>query len=320
MTEPASPQPPLVSVVIPAFNHEPYIEDAIRSVLDQTYPRVEIVVVDDGSTDRTAEIADRLSREHGFTFVRNPANLGLNPTLMKGFGLARGDYLSVLASDDMIMPHKIEREVAHILLLGLDGVYANGVKLWDDGTTEPIDLDHVADKFAAGTMLDHVYCDDTSAPLFQSGLFARGPIVDLFPYRTRFKSDDWILLIKLLESYRIGFINEPVFFYRQHENNSYRKYWTMLPIRMEVVTQATPPRLRRRALANLFFSHAQSLYVGGERSMAARFLLASLAMVPSPANLARILASAARPLLRKLSPGGRRRPSPPVPAQGEGHG
>jgi alpha-1,3-rhamnosyltransferase len=297
-------QLPLASVVMPAFNHEAYVEDAIRSVLAQSYPRVELVVVDDGSTDRTAEIADRLAREHGFVFVRNEQNIGLNPTLMKGFTIARGEYVSMLASDDMIMPHKIAREVDFILSNGLDGTYANGVKLWDDGRTEPIDLDHIERRFKEGTLLDYVYCDDTSAPLFQSGLFSKRAILELFPYRARFKSDDWILLIKFLEEYKIGFLNEPLFYYRQHENNSFRRYWTMLPIRLDVVAHATPERLRGRALANLFLSQAQNLYVAGERGMALKFLLASLAFAPAKAP--HTLAVAARPFVRKLF--GRRAP------------
>src|SRR5438270_10375032 len=96
----ANTGPPLVSVLLPSFNHEAYVEQAIRSVLEQSYPAVELVVIDDCSSDRTGEVAAELARAHGFTFAANPANLGLNATLEKALALSHGEYVSVLASDD----------------------------------------------------------------------------------------------------------------------------------------------------------------------------------------------------------------------------
>jgi alpha-1,3-rhamnosyltransferase len=314
----ALPETPLVSVVMPAFNHEAYVGEAIASVLAQTYPRVELIVVDDGSTDKTAEVIENISLNHEFTFLKNERNVGLNPTLMTGLSLARGEYVSVLASDDKLMPHKIARQIEHIRAEKLDGVYANGVKFWNDGTTEPIDLGHIARKAASGHLLEHLYCDDTSAPLLQSGLFSRPAMLELFPYRMRFKSDDWIILIKLFEKFRMGFINEPLFLYRQHENNSFRRYWDMLPVRLEVIVHATPPHLRARALANLFLSQAQHLYLAGERGMAVRFLLSSLGMQPTPAHWTRVLWAATRPAFRVLARGKRARlRHPPSTAEEE---
>jgi alpha-1,3-rhamnosyltransferase len=312
---------PLVSVIIPTYNHEAYVEAAVRSVLAQTYPNVELIVVDDASGDRTPEIVEALSREHGFTFVRNAANMGVNGTAMRAWELSKGAYLGGLASDDMIVPDKIERQVAHLRKTGADGVFATGYKLADDGSAEPMNMNRVATMFRTGSILDHVYCNDTSVPLFQSGLFRREALMELFPYRYKFKSDDWIILIKLLENYRIEFLNEPLFYYRVHEQNSYKRYWATFPMRMEVIANATPERLRGRATANLLLSQAQYLFFDRKRALALRFLVASLTMDPSPARLARLLAAGLKGLGRRgrrkaaslLADRGKR---PPGPAAG----
>ena len=297
---------PTVSVVIPAFNHELYVEESVRSVLDQTYPNVELIVVDDASTDRTPEILQRLADEHGFTFVQNEENKHLNATLERGLMLASGDYVSVLASDDAILPHKIERQVAYLKFSGKDGVYANGRYLLKDGTQAPIDLNDVAVSFEKGTILRFVYTQDTQAPLLQSALIRRETMLSLWPIRTQFKSDDWVTLIKLLESYDIGFINEPLFLYRQHPANAHRDYLATFPMRMDVIERAVPKAFRRKAVANLLSSQASYLRKDGKLGEAAMLALKSIYMNPSPMRLSRHikrrLRAAARKAQRLLAP------------------
>ena len=105
-------QYPLVSVVIPSYNHERYIERAIRSVLFQTYPNIELVVVDDGSTDNSWPIIQSV-RERApkpFTIYSKP-NSGLAHTLNFGIRRTAGEFIALLASDDQYLPEKIERQV-----------------------------------------------------------------------------------------------------------------------------------------------------------------------------------------------------------------
>jgi len=292
---------PLASVIMPAFNHERYVEAAIRSVLDQSYANVELIVVDDCSSDSTPEIVQRLSDEHGFTFVRNETNKTLNPTLERGLSLSTGDYVSILASDDVILPHKIEKQVDYLQSTGRDGVYANGIYLLPDGSRAPIDLGRVARRFADGSILRHVYTQDTQAPLLQSALIRREALLELWPIRERFKSDDWVTLIKLLERYAIGFIDEPVFLYRQHEANSFRDYRSTFPMRLEVIERAIPDEYRAEALANLLSSQAHYLRTDGEYAEAARLMLRSVALNPSPSRLIRHLANRAGAAARKIA-------------------
>ncbi|HEX8272058.1 MAG TPA: glycosyltransferase family A protein [Longimicrobiaceae bacterium] len=105
-------KPPLVSVVIPAYNHAPYVERSIRSVLDQTYGSIELIVVDDGSTDDTWDVIQRVHAASGGSFMiyRKP-NGGVSSTLNFGIRRSSGVYVAVLASDDYFALEKIERQV-----------------------------------------------------------------------------------------------------------------------------------------------------------------------------------------------------------------
>jgi glycosyltransferase involved in cell wall biosynthesis len=98
---------PLVSVVIPVFNQERFLAEAIESVLTQTYPSIETVVVDDGSTDGTAAIA----RGYGSRIVYlRQDNAGAAAALNRGIQRASGDLVGWLSSDDVYLPTKIERQ------------------------------------------------------------------------------------------------------------------------------------------------------------------------------------------------------------------
>ncbi|OYZ47615.1 MAG: hypothetical protein B7Y13_09695, partial [Sulfurovum sp. 24-42-9] len=99
---------PLVSVIMPSYNHEKYIEEAIRSVWEQTYSNVELIVLDDGSKDSSAEIIKRLEKISPIPMkVVLKENEGLCRTLNVGLELTKGKYICPLASDDKFLKNKI---------------------------------------------------------------------------------------------------------------------------------------------------------------------------------------------------------------------
>lgn len=105
------PSTPLVSVITPAFNAEATLEDAVRSALASSYAKIELIVVDDGSTDRTAEIArDLASEDQRVKLVQRP-NGGLAAALNSGFAASSGDYVARLDADDLWHPAKLERQM-----------------------------------------------------------------------------------------------------------------------------------------------------------------------------------------------------------------
>ena len=95
----------MVSILIPTHNREEFLAEAIESVLAQDYPALELLVLDDGSTDGTPEIAERYARSHpsAFRWTRHE-NMGQARTLNRGFELARGELLGYLSDDDALVP------------------------------------------------------------------------------------------------------------------------------------------------------------------------------------------------------------------------
>lgn len=100
----------MVTVIVASYNHEPYVSQAIESVGAQTYPNIEIIVIDDGSRDRSIQIINGLTEKHRLIVIARE-NRGLARTLNEGLALARGRYISLLASDDYYFPHRIEKAV-----------------------------------------------------------------------------------------------------------------------------------------------------------------------------------------------------------------
>ena len=104
--------PCLVSILIPSLNHARFVDQSIASAVAQTYPRLELIVVDDGSDDDSIEVIEGALREWGSRFERcvfvAQRHRGLPATLNRAARLARGDFVSILDSDDVFLPHKIE--------------------------------------------------------------------------------------------------------------------------------------------------------------------------------------------------------------------
>lgn len=111
-----------VSVIIPCYNAERWIGEAIESCLAQTYRPIEIIVVDDGSTDDSIKIVKQYGEK--VTLETGP-NLGGNHARNRGFELSSGDYIQYLDADDFILPEKIERQIRVLEETGADVVYGD---------------------------------------------------------------------------------------------------------------------------------------------------------------------------------------------------
>ncbi|MFC1630193.1 glycosyltransferase [Patescibacteria group bacterium] len=114
-----------VSIVLPTYNGERYIKESIRSCLDQTYNNLELIVVDDASSDRTSQIIDSFSDKR-ITYIKNKRNKGLPEALNRGFAVSSGEYLT-WQSDDNIFDLKAISTMVGTLEKnqGIDFVYAS---------------------------------------------------------------------------------------------------------------------------------------------------------------------------------------------------
>lgn len=107
--------PGKVSALITTYNHRAFIEEAVNSVLAQTYPNIEIVITDDCSTDGAQDIIRRLAREHPRIIpVLSDRNTGIAANVNRGLARCDGEFLTYLGGDDLMYPAKIEKQVAYM--------------------------------------------------------------------------------------------------------------------------------------------------------------------------------------------------------------
>lgn len=110
---------PMVSVICLCYNHEEFIVEAIQSVLNQTYPSIQLIVVDDGSRDRSVEVIKGCLASHPVVeFLPLQDNLGNCKAFNRGFRLSTGQFIIDLAGDDVLMPDRIEKGVKALTVAG----------------------------------------------------------------------------------------------------------------------------------------------------------------------------------------------------------
>ncbi len=269
-----------VSVIVPSYNHSSYICDAVDSIINQDYEGlVEIIVVDDFSSDDTLNVLKKfdnlVSINRAFRLIEKNKNYGINHSIEQGLRLASGDFAQIVASDDVLCEEKIKTQVAFLEVNGHDCVYSRGFFYYEDGATQEFFLPDFKKSYEKGEGFSFVSQQDWGAPLAQSALFRSEILNELVEVRQRFKSDDWAMLIVLFRDYNVGYIDKPLFLYRQHSANSYKNYDYTFPMRVEVISRLVDEKFKARAYSNIFLSQAQYLACDGKKVAAAKFLLCS---------------------------------------------
>jgi glycosyltransferase involved in cell wall biosynthesis len=109
---------PLVTIILTAYNHQNYIEECLASVLKQSYHNIELIVIDNASTDNTRAVTELFKETSAdFQLIRNSSNKGLCTAFNQGLALAKGKYLIDLSGDDVLLPERVKNQVAAFELL-----------------------------------------------------------------------------------------------------------------------------------------------------------------------------------------------------------
>ncbi len=113
---------PLVTICMSSFNYSKYIQEALNSLLTQTYPFIELIIIDDYSADNSVSIINEWIKSNNINckFINHKANLGITKTSNEMVKLANGKYITLFASDDIMLPLRIERQVAILEEAGED--------------------------------------------------------------------------------------------------------------------------------------------------------------------------------------------------------
>ncbi len=172
----------LVSTIIPVYNRPALVREAIESVLAQTYRPIEIIVVDDGSTDETAESVRQMMAEHDEVHLLQQENAGPGPARQKGLDAARGEFIQFLDSDDLLRPNKFEWQVEQLRVRPeCNACYGWTTRYELGGQKNETPVKWTGRKFDA--MFPSFLADrwwDTSTPLYRADcIHANGPWMDL---------------------------------------------------------------------------------------------------------------------------------------------
>ncbi len=201
----------LVSVIMAAYNCEAYVGEAVASVLAQTYQNWELIVVDDASTDRTAEIVQEFAnRDARVRLLRSERNVGPYPSRNRGIAVARGEFVAILDSDDVARPERFALSVAALRdrpELGLVG--GTSWQIDDEGTI----AGHPHPKKPRDDAQAHRRVLEKSRWPFVSGscMVRMSVLRQLNGYDEFFRyAGDLDLLLRVSACSRIGFVPEPL--------------------------------------------------------------------------------------------------------------
>ncbi|HUX29390.1 MAG TPA: glycosyltransferase [Thiobacillus sp.] len=215
----------LVSVLMPAYNHERYVAAAVESVLSQTYPEWELIVIDDASQDGTWEVLQSFEDER-LRLYRHDSNQGAHATLNEALGMARGEFVAIINSDDVFAPARIAACLETLHDTGADLVGSNIVLI--DAAGEPVvehwwvrafsDLKRVwteTGDWHATMLHGNLFMTTSNCVFRRSWLEAVGDFRDL-----RYVLDYEWLLRGLIEDRRLAWLDAPLLHYRLHESNT----------------------------------------------------------------------------------------------------
>ena len=209
---------PKVSVILPSYNHEPYVEAAVRSVMEQTGVDFELIVIDDGSMDRSPEILKRLSEELGFTFIHRP-NKGVVATLNEALSLARGLYVCSFSSDDIMPPDRLKNQSDFLDAHPEAAVcFGQVMPLFDDGKLGEMDVRYL--RSVPKVTFKESFLGQ-KALHGCAEMFVREKILAIGGYDNRYYFEDYPLYLKILDHYGPQPVSKDFVccYYREHGDN-----------------------------------------------------------------------------------------------------
>lgn len=204
----------LVSIVLPTYKRAHVLPHAIESVLTQTYPNWELIIVDDNSPDNTADVVS-FYRDPRIRYHRNQPNLKLPRALNNGFSLARGNYLTWTSDDNLYAADAIAKMVERLQAGGCDFVYAD-CYLFSEQNTEgqPVDIYHakVPDPL-------HLERGNLIGACF---LYTRRVYQEIGDYDPElFLVEDYDYFIRIAKRFTLCHIAEPLYYFRRDDNTLY---------------------------------------------------------------------------------------------------
>src|SRR6185436_5202047 len=208
--------PRAISVVVPSYNHERFIEATLRSIMQQSLPPAELIVIDDGSSDGSPRVIERALADCPFPcelLARN--NRGLCATLNEGFERSRGEYFAYLGSDDLWLPDFLKARVS-LLESRPAAVLAYGHTYFVDEQNRIIDCTADWASYADGDVREMLL--QTTGPMSPTVLYRRGALQQE-RWDERSKLEDYDLYLRLCALGEFAFDPRVLSAWRRHDAN-----------------------------------------------------------------------------------------------------
>jgi len=225
---------PLVSVVIPVFNHEAYVKQALESVLNQTYPHLELIIIDDGSKDKSCEVIDKVLEnriekpgcQRHIQFLRQE-NSGAHATINRGLSLAKGEWLTILNSDDYYDLKRIDTLVAQTALTKAEIAFSYVAGINEKNHSLPADhwwslwYEKVrCDLFMNAPTIGFCLLRDNFAVSTGNLFFSRILYEKVGKFKDLKLMHDWDFLLRALVVAEPLLVRDHLYFYRLHAHNT----------------------------------------------------------------------------------------------------
>ena len=220
---------PLISVVMPAYNHDRYIATALESVALQTYQNLEIIVVNDGSTDRTQDVINEFVAKHPNLRIKvlQQSNAGSAVAIDRGVQLASGDYITLINSDDIFEPARVawmframKRANAELSFTGVTLINDADVEYGHDNQV----AETIRSKLAAIKDYPHLLYAllDTNVTISTGNLmFTRRLYLEIGGFRDLRLCHDWDFVLQSVCLTQVIWLEEPLYRYRIHHANTF---------------------------------------------------------------------------------------------------
>lgn len=279
---------PLVSVVMSVYNGRHYLPAAIESILNQTYPNFEFIIIDDGSNDGAETMLAEYARQNSgrITLLRNPQNIGYTRSLNRGLQEARGNYIARQDADDISEPTRLAEQVTFMEAHPQVGLVGTMVQLID-AEDRPLDFEYfppaydnatIQERLLVGNCLCHGSVMMRRHCLAQTGFYD----VSLEP------SEDYDLWLRLGEVADIANLQKPLYRYRYHAGSvSGRRYPQQMFNHARLLENAvqrrfgpTPPANRLWPVAHAYLRAAVAHYTVPNLDIARQSLVKALALTP----------------------------------------
>ncbi len=202
---------PKVSVIMPVYNAEKYLKEAIDSILSQTFADFEFIILDDSSSDSSPEIV-RSYQDERIRFYINEQNMGVAKTLNKGLDLATGEYIARMDSDDISLPERFEKQVAYLDKNPKVGVLGCGTEEFGEGLQSKFSRPTSS---SAGYKVDLLFNTCVAHPAAMIRKSALGEN----RYEEKYNGvEDHVLWWRIAEKHDIYSLYEVLFRYRRHKS------------------------------------------------------------------------------------------------------